>query len=149
MEQFNKPLYANMSSFDRNVSKTGSSKKGIDKGYRWPAQWAALSKNEKDKILSVSLGLKEEQGKKARRARSQMVIRESSKQSLQKATEAISAIMNDTDATCTDGDSNRTASESSSGNSLGDQFGRKAHETKRIIQSVVTTAKGGKKSEQQ
>jgi hypothetical protein len=51
MEQF-KPSYANTSSFDCNVSETGS-KKGIDKGYHSPAQWAALSKEEKDQILSA------------------------------------------------------------------------------------------------
>jgi hypothetical protein len=52
MEQF-KPLYANTSSFDHNVSEPGSSKKGIEKGYHSPAQWAALSKEEKEKIPSA------------------------------------------------------------------------------------------------
>jgi hypothetical protein len=53
MEQF-KPSHANMSSFDHNRSETGSSKKGIGgKEYCSTAQWAALSKEEKDKILSA------------------------------------------------------------------------------------------------
>jgi hypothetical protein len=46
MEQF-KPSHANVSSFDRIISETGSSKKGIDNEYHLPAQWAALSKEEK------------------------------------------------------------------------------------------------------
>jgi hypothetical protein len=37
LEQF-KPSYANTSSFNHNVSETGSPKKGIYKGYHSPAQ---------------------------------------------------------------------------------------------------------------
>jgi hypothetical protein len=55
--------------------------------------------------------------------------------------------MDDTDMTGTDGNSSRTPSRSSSGNSPADQFGHKAHEIKRILQNMVTAAKGGKKSE--
>jgi hypothetical protein len=33
------------------------------------------------------------------------------------------------------------------GNSSADQFGREAHESKRILENMVTVAKGGKKSE--
>jgi hypothetical protein len=146
MEQF-KPSYANTSSFDRNVSETGSSKKGIDKGYRSPAQWAALSKEEKDKILSARGSKKsgDRKGKKGRKPdgnnkrKLEAVVTE--------AAEAISAITDDAETTGTDGNSSRTPSGLSSGTSPADQFGRKAHKIKRIIQNVVTAAKGGKKSE--
>jgi hypothetical protein len=147
MEQF-KPSYANTSSFDRNVSETGSSKKGIDKGYRSPAQWAALSKEEKDKILSARGSKKKSGDRKGKKGRKpdgnnkrklEAVVTE--------AAEAISAITDDAETTGTDGNSSRTPSGSSSGTSPADQFGRKAHEIKRIIQNVVTAAKGGKKSE--
>ena len=67
MEQF-KPSYTNTSSFDRNISKTGSSKKGVDKGYRSPAQWAALSKEDRDKILAAR-GSKKSGDKKGKKGR--------------------------------------------------------------------------------
>jgi len=146
MEQF-KPSYASTTSFDRNVSETGSFKKGVDKGYRSPAQWAALSKEEKDKILSARGSKKsgDRKGKKGKKPdgnnkrKLESVVTE--------AAEAISAITDDAETTGTDGNSSRTPSGSSSGTSPADQFGRKAHEIKRIIQNVVTAAKGGKKSE--
>jgi hypothetical protein len=144
MEQF-KPSYANTSSFDRNVSETGS-KKGIDKGYRSPAQWAALSKEEKDKILSAR-GSKKSGDRKGKKGKKPENNKRKLESVVTEAAEAISAITEDTATTDTDGNSSRTPSGSSSGTSPVDQFGRKAHEIKRIIQNVVTAAKGGKKSE--
>jgi hypothetical protein len=49
--------------------------------------------------------------------------------------------------TGTDGNSSRTPNGLNTGTSPADQFGRKAHKIKKIIQSMVATAKGGKKSE--
>jgi hypothetical protein len=145
MEQF-KPLYANTSSFDRNVSETGSSKKGVDKGYHSPAQWATLSKEEKDKILSAR-GSRKSGDKKGKKGRKPDGNKRKLKAVVTEAAEAISAITDDTDTTGTDGNSSRTPSGSSLGTSHVDQFGRQAHKIKRIIQNVVTAAKGGKKSE--
>jgi hypothetical protein len=61
--------------------------------------------------------------------------------------EAISAITDDADTTGTDGNSSRTPNGSNMGNSPADQFGRKAHEIKKIIQNVAAAARGGKKLE--
>jgi len=149
MEQF-KPSYATTSSFDRNISETGSSQMKTDKtdkGYRSPAQWAALSKEEKEKILSArrskKSGDKRNKGKKENKNKRKLeaVVKE--------AAEAISAITEDNNATAngTDGDSSRTSNGSSSGSAPADQFGRKAHAIKKILQSMVTAATGGQKSE--
>jgi hypothetical protein len=145
MEQF-KPSYANTNSFDRNISETGSSKKGIDKGYRSPAQWAALSKEEKDKILSAR-GSKKSGDKKGKKGKKPDGNKRKLETVITEAVEAISAITDDTATTGTDGNSSRTSSGSSSGNTPADQFGRKAHEIKRILQNMMTAATGGKKSE--
>ena len=144
MEQF-KPSYANTSSFDRNVSETGS-KKGIDKGYRSPAQWAALSKEEKDKILSAR-GSKKSGDRKGKKGKKPENNKRKLESVVTEAAEAISAITEDTATTDTDGNSSRTPNGSHTGTTPADQFGRKAHEIKRIIQNVVAAAKGGKKSE--
>jgi hypothetical protein len=146
MEQF-KPSHAHTSSFDRNVLERTGSKKGIDKGYRSPAQWAALSKDKKDKILSArgSKKSRDRKGKKGKKPdgnkhKLKAVVTEA-------AAEAISAITDDADTTSTNGNSNRTQNGSNTGTSPADQFGRKAHEIKKIIQNVAATARGGKKSE--
>jgi hypothetical protein len=51
--------------------------------------------------------------------------------------EAILAITDDTEKTDTDINSSRTLSGLSSGNVPADQFGRKAHEMKRILQNTI------------
>ena len=144
MEQF-KPSYANTSSFDRNVSETGS-KKGIDKGYRSPAQWAALSKEEKDKILSAR-GSKKSGDRKGKKGKKPENNKRKLESVVTEAAEAISAITEDTATTDTDGNTSRMPNGLHTGTTPADQFGRKAHEIKRIIQNVVAAAKGGKKSE--
>jgi hypothetical protein len=144
MEQF-KPSYANTSSFDCNVLDAGS-KKGIDKGYRSPAQRAALSKEEKDKILSARCSKKssDRKGKKGKKPENN---KRKLKSVVTEAAEAISAITDDTDMTGTDGNRSRMLNGSNTRTSPADQFGHKAHKIKKIIQSVVVAAKGGKKSE--
>jgi len=47
----------------------------------------------------------------------------------------------------TNGESSRMTNGSSSGSVLADQFGRKAHAIKKILQTMVSAATGGKKSE--
>jgi hypothetical protein len=98
-----------------------------------PAQWAALSKEEKDKILSV-WGSKKSGDKKDNKGRNP----DENKQKLEavitgEAAEEIWATTDDTDTTGTNGNSSRTLSRLSTGNSPADQFGRKAHEIKRIL----------------
>jgi hypothetical protein len=145
MEQF-KPSYANTSSFDRKVSKTGSSKKGIDKGYLSPAQWVALSKEEKDKILSAK-GSKKSGDRKGKKGKKPDGNKRKLEVVVTEAAEAISAITDDADTTGTDGNSSRTPNGLNNGTSPADQFTRKAHKIKKIIQNVVAAARGGKKSE--
>ena len=149
MEQF-KPSYATTSSFDRNISETGSSQKKtdkIDKGYRSPAQWAALPKEEKEEILSAQRSKKS--GDKRNKGRKENKNKRKLEAVVKEAAEAISAITEDNNATAngTDGDSSRTSNGSSSGSAPADQFGRKAHAIKKILQSMVTAATGGQKSE--
>lgn len=145
MEQF-KPSYATTSSFDRQISETGSLKKEIDGGYRSPAQWAALSKEERERILSAR-GAKKAGDKKGKKGKKPDGNKRKLEAVVTEAVEAISAITDDTATTGTDGNSSRTSSGSSSGNTPADQFGRKAHEIKRILQNMMTAATGGKKSE--
>jgi hypothetical protein len=130
MEQL-KHSYPNTSSFVRNISETGS-KKGIDKGYHSPAQWAALSKEEKDKILSARCSKKsgDRNGKKGKKPDNN---KRKLKAVVTEAAEAISAITDDADTTGTDGNSSRTPNGLNTGTSPADQFGRKAHEIKKII----------------
>ena len=148
MEQF-KPSYANTTSFDRNVSETGSSKKLVDKGYRTPAQWAALSKEEKEKILSAR-GSKKSGDRRGKRGKQQDRNKRKLEAVITEAAEAISTITGDTEATNngTDGtNSSRTPTGSNAGSNPADQFGRKAHEVKKILQTVIAAVKGGTKSE--
>jgi hypothetical protein len=147
MEQF-KPSYTNTSSFDRNISETGSSKKGVDKGYRSPAQWAALSKEDRDKILAAR-GSKKSGDKKGKKGGKSDGNKRKLEAVVTEAAEAISAITDDSETGTTDGNSSRTSNGSSTGTGTApaDQFGRKAHEIKRILQNMMTAAKGGKKSE--
>jgi hypothetical protein len=114
MEQF-KPSYVNTSLFDRNVSETGSSKKGIDKRYRSLAQWAALSKEEKDKILSAR-GSKKSRDRKGKKRRKPDRNEQKPEAVVTKVAEAILAITDDADMTGTDGSSSRTPSGLSVGN---------------------------------
>jgi len=147
MEQF-RPSYADTTSFDRNISETGTSKqKGVDKGYRTPAQWAALSKEERDKILSAR-GSKKSGDKKGKKNKTQDNKRKL-EAAMTTAVDAISAITDDTEATgsTTDGTSSRAPNGSETGNTPGDQFGRRAQEIKKILKTMVAAAKGGKKSE--
>jgi len=148
MEQF-KPSYATTSSFDRNISETGSSKKEIDKGYRSPAQWAALSKEEREKILSARGSSKKAGDKKGKKAKKQDGNKRKLEAVVTAAADAISAITDETAETGhgTDGNSSRTSTGSGSGQTPADQFGRKAHEIKKILQTMVSAATGGKKSE--
>jgi hypothetical protein len=145
MEQF-KPSYANTSSFNCNVLETGS-KKDIDKGYHSPAQqWAALSKEEKDKILSAR-GSKKSGDRKGKKSKKPENNKRKLKSVITEAAEAISAITEDTATTDTNGNSSRTPNGLHTGTTPVDQFGRKAHKIKRIIQNLVAAAKGRKKSE--
>ena len=64
---------------------------------------------------------------------------------MKEAAEAISAMTDDQNGT--NGESSRAANESSSGSVPADQFGRKAHAIKKILQTMVTAATGGQKSE--
>jgi hypothetical protein len=105
MEQF-KTSYANTSSFDRNVLETGS-KKGIDKGYRSPAQRAALSKEEKDKILSARGSSKKSGDRKGKKGKKPENNKRNLESFVTEAAEAISAITDDTDTTGTDGNSSQ------------------------------------------
>jgi hypothetical protein len=68
---------------------------------------------------------------------------------VKEAAEAISAMTDDKNMTAngTDGESSRAANGSSSGSVPADQFGRKAHAIKKILQTMVTAATGGQKSE--
>jgi hypothetical protein len=148
MEQF-KPSYADTTSFDRNISETGSNKKGVDKGYHSPAQWAALSKEEKEKILSAR-GSKKNGDKKGKKGRKSEANKRKLEAVVTDAAESIvTALTDDTEATGngTNGNSSRPPSGSSLGNAPGDQFGCKAHEIKRILKNMMTAATGGKKSE--
>jgi hypothetical protein len=144
MEQF-KPSYATTQAFDRNISETGSFQTKTDNGYRSPAQWAALSRDEKDKILSARRSKKS--GDKRSKLKKDKHKRKLAA-AVKEAAESISAITDDTNTTAngTDGDSSRTANGSSSGSVPADQFGRKAHAIKKILQGMVTAATGGQKS---
>jgi hypothetical protein len=106
-EQF-KPSYANTSLlFDCNVSETGS-KKGIDKGYRSPAPWAALLKEEKDKILSAR-GSKKSGDRKGKKGKKPDNNKCKLKAVITEPAEAISAITDeDADMTGTNGNRSKT-----------------------------------------
>jgi hypothetical protein len=147
MEQF-KPSYATTSSFDRQISETGSLKKEIDGGYRSPAQWAALSKEEREKILSAR-GAKKAGDKKGKKGKKKDGNKRKLEAVVTAAADAISAITGETEETGhgTDGNSSRTSNGSGSGQTPANQFGRKAHEIKKILKTMVTAAMGGKKSE--
>jgi hypothetical protein len=147
MEQF-KPSYATTSSFDRQISETGSLKKEIDGGYRSPAQWAALSKEERERILSAR-GAKKAGDKKGKKGKKKDGNKRKLEAVVTAAADAISAIMGETEETGhgTDGNSSRTSNGSGSGQTPANQFGRKAHEIKKILKTMVTAAMGGKKSE--
>ena len=64
---------------------------------------------------------------------------------MKEAAEAISAMTDDQNGT--NGESSRTTNGSSSDSVPADQFGRKAHAIKKILQTMVTAATGGQKSE--
>jgi hypothetical protein len=105
---------------------------------------AALSKEEKDKILSAR-GSKKSGDRKGRKGKKPENNKRKLESVIMEAAEAISA--DDTDTTGTDGNSSRTPNGSHTGTSPADQFGRKAHKIKKIIKNVVAAAKDGKKSE--
>jgi hypothetical protein len=107
MEQF-KPSYGNTSSFNHKVSKTCSSKKGIDKGYHSPAQWAALSKEETDKILSAQ-GSRKNGDKKGKKGTKPDVNKCKQEAVITETAEAFSAITHDTEMAGTkNGNSSKT-----------------------------------------
>jgi hypothetical protein len=143
MEQF-KPSYATTSSFDRNISETGSFKAKTDNGYRTAAQWAALSKEERSQILSARKSKKTGDKHKSRNANKnkrklEAVVKE--------AAATISALTEQSStATGTDGESSNTPAGSTAGAAPADQFGRKAHAIQKALQSIVTAATGSKKS---
>ena len=108
------------------------------------AQWAALSKEERSQILSARKSKKTGDKHKSRNANKnkrklEAVVKE--------AAEAISALTEQpSTATGTDGESSSTPTGSIAGAAPADQFGRKAHAIKNVLQSMVTAAMGGKKS---
>ena len=66
---------------------------------------------------------------------------------VKEAAEAISALTEQpSTATGTDGESSSTPTGSIAGAAPADQFGRKAHAIKNVLQRMVTAAMGGKKS---
>ena len=145
MEQF-KPSYATTQGFDRNISETGTSQTKTDKGYRSPAQWAALSKEEKDKILSARRSKKN--GDKRNKGKQETKQKRKLEAVVKEAAEAISAMTDDKNTTAngTDGESSRAENGLSSGSVPADQFGRKTHAIKKILQTMVTAATGGQRS---
>ena len=144
MEQF-KPSYATTQGFDRNISETRTYQTKTDKGYRSPAQWAALSKEEKDKILSARRSKKN--GDKRNKGKQETKQKRKLEAVVKEAAEAISAMTEDNStANGADGESSRTANGSGSGSAPADQFGRKAHAIKKILKTMVTAATGGQTS---
>jgi hypothetical protein len=145
MEQF-KMSYSDTTSYDQNITETGTHKK-TDGSYRSPQEWAALSKEEKAKILSARS--KKKGGGKDKSKRGDKNPKRKLEAIVMEAVEAISAITDPSIATptvATEGMGNSTSTASVTGSSLGDQFGRRTSKIKKIISQVVSVAKGGKKS---
>jgi hypothetical protein len=141
MEQF-KANYTDTNSYDRNIAEASSNKKDHT-GYLSSQDWAKLSKEERSKIISN----RKKGGKKGKKAD------KGAKRKLEAVVtgtvEALSALTGDETATptvTTEGTGN-SASMSSGSNSPGDQFGRRTNEIRRLIDQVVSVAKGKQSSE--
>ena len=122
MEQF-KMSYSDTTSYDRNIAETGTHKK-TDGSYRSPQEWAALSKEEKAKILSAHS--KKKGGGKDKSKRGDKNPKRKLEAIVTEAVEAILAITDPSSATptvTTEGVGNSTSTASATGSSPGDQFG--------------------------
>lgn len=146
MEQF-RPSYAASTSFDRNISETTAQRPGkgnTDNSYRSPAEWAALSREERSKILSARSSKKRGDGRSKKGKRPDKRKLEAAMTS---AADAITALAGEkTTDSSTGGSSSGTPTASSTGSNPGDQFGRKAQELKKILRTMMATATSGKTS---
>jgi predicted Fe-S protein YdhL (DUF1289 family) len=145
MEQF-KPSYAGSAHFDRNVSEVG---KGVDSTYRSPSQWQALSKEERQAIMSARKGKghdKNKGKKKAKKEKREEARKRKLEEVVKAATDDLSALTGYTEPTVDSAGGNNGAVAGPRVVSPGDQFGRKAHAIRKIL-SAVAAAATGKKSE--
>jgi hypothetical protein len=140
MEQF-KPSYAGAAGFDRNIAEVG---KGVDSTYRSPAQWQALTKEERDAILSARKGKKpgnkNHKKKKAKKDKREQDRKRKLEEVVKAATDELSALTGGTEPTQDTAGGNTGAVAGPRGGGPGDQFGRHAHAIRRALASVVAAA---------
>lgn len=141
MEQF-KPSYSGSAHFDRNISEV----KAVDSTYRSPAQWQALSKEERMAIISSRKAKGSDNKSKQKKKKKDK--REDRKRRLEEvvkaATDDLSALTSGTDPTMDSAGGNNNAVARPRVESPGDQFGRHAHAIKKILSKVAAAAMGKK-----
>jgi hypothetical protein len=145
MEQF-KPAYASSARFDRNVQEVGK----VGNDYRSPAEWNALSKDERQKIMSARQkkgGGKKSGGKKAYKKDKEK--KRKLEEVVKTAVDDLSALTNGTEPTGSSASRNNGGAERESNatdSSPGDQFGRRASAIKKILAAVAAAASGKKQT---
>lgn len=150
MEQF-RPDYSDERTFERNISETNKhgAAKGGDSSYRSPAQWAALSREERDKILSARGKKKGGDGKKQKRKDKKEAHKRKLEELMKTATEELAGLTGGTDATANPNNveaGTPAAQARQPGQpevNPADQFGRKAHAIRTILTAVAEASRGG------
>ena len=134
MEQF-KPAYASATGVDRNVAELGK----VDATYKTPAQWQALSKEERQAIMSARKGKDPKEQKARKKARKDK--REEKQRKLEEVVKAavdeLSALTGGTEPTV---DSAGNTGAVTGVRPVSDQFGRKANAIKRTMAAVCEAA---------